>query len=412
MGGVLNRGTKDKPLWYMRYVDLDGKRKHRPTRQPTKAESLRQLAEVEQRIAKGLVGIPSHAGSPLMGPLIEKWIGSLNNRAAEGEKPSIRKHMLVYFQDTPISDIDVGAALDWIDHLRSSTQLSEWTLRTNLNFLSRFFSWAILRGHASVNPVKQIPQGQRPRPRLNADAQWIDDDSTVRAAMSALAKPFNLIFYLCNRSGLRPGESAGIRLSDLDFLSEGILRIRFQYDGLVLKEDKHGSGAMKWVPAPNDAASVLRDWVAVRKAQGAQPEDLLFVTASGLAFNRQSMRRAWLAVRDKLGLPKMKFYEAGRHSMVSRNLKRQVPLDMVSAAVGHSTPMVTKRFYGHYIRKEFSTTMREGLGITGARVDATVIPITCDQRVSSYDGPNEEHDAHGTNEKGEISLAVLGTSRL
>lgn len=37
MGDVHNRGTKDQPMWYCRYIDTDGKRKHRPTHQPTKA---------------------------------------------------------------------------------------------------------------------------------------------------------------------------------------------------------------------------------------------------------------------------------------------------------------------------------------------------------------------------------------
>lgn len=58
MGDVRNRGTKERPLWYCRYVDIDGKRKHRPTHQPTKALAMRFVAEVEARVARGLVGIP------------------------------------------------------------------------------------------------------------------------------------------------------------------------------------------------------------------------------------------------------------------------------------------------------------------------------------------------------------------
>ncbi|HNK47017.1 MAG TPA: hypothetical protein PKL17_19695, partial [Pseudomonadota bacterium] len=58
MGDVHNRGTKDRPQWYCRYVDLDGKRKHRPTHQPSKALAMRFVAEVEARVARGLVGIP------------------------------------------------------------------------------------------------------------------------------------------------------------------------------------------------------------------------------------------------------------------------------------------------------------------------------------------------------------------
>ena len=56
MGDVHNRGTKDRPQWYCRYVDLDGKRKHRPTHQPSKALAMRFVAEVEARVARGSSG--------------------------------------------------------------------------------------------------------------------------------------------------------------------------------------------------------------------------------------------------------------------------------------------------------------------------------------------------------------------
>jgi hypothetical protein len=49
-------------------------------------------------------------------------------------------------------------------------------------------------------------------------------------------------------------------------------------------------------------------------------------------------------------------------------------LDEVSAAVGHWSPVVTKRFYDHYVRRSFSPTLRAGLGLgakhDGARVVA------------------------------------------
>jgi hypothetical protein len=63
------------------------------------------------------------------------------------------------------------------------------------------------------------------------------------------------MFYLGNRSGLRTlrtGEIAGLRMSDLGFLGEGVIRARYSYDG-PLKEDKDGTGKVKWVPAAEDA---------------------------------------------------------------------------------------------------------------------------------------------------------------
>lgn len=58
MGSINNEGTKDAPRWYIRYKDVDGKRKHVPTNQPTRELARRYLAEVEARIARGLIGIP------------------------------------------------------------------------------------------------------------------------------------------------------------------------------------------------------------------------------------------------------------------------------------------------------------------------------------------------------------------
>ena len=62
--------------------------------------------------------------------------------------------------------------------------------------------------------------------------------------------------------------------------------------------------------------------------------------------------------------PTMTWYEATRHSFVSRHLANGASLDEVSAAVGHSSPVVTKRLYDHFIRRSFSPRLRTGLGLS------------------------------------------------
>lgn len=61
MGTVSNRGTKDRPLWYCRYVDADGKRKQRPTKQSTKALARRFVAAMEARVASRVGRKPGRA---------------------------------------------------------------------------------------------------------------------------------------------------------------------------------------------------------------------------------------------------------------------------------------------------------------------------------------------------------------
>jgi len=221
---------------------------------------------------------------------------------------------------------------------------------------------------------------------------WLDDDNVVRKLIDALPPPFDLIFYVGNQSGLRPGETAGLRMSDLGFLDEGVIRVRFSYDG-PLKEDKDGSGKVKWVPAAADARDVLGDWLARREAAGAGPEDLVFPSPKGGTYRKVQIEDAWDgcaaahvgkradAVVTRHGRvsdipkPALTFYQATRHSFVSRNLAKGVALDEVSAAVGHSSPIVTRRFYDHFVRKTFSSEIRTGLGLKKLEKAGAVIPL-------------------------------------
>ncbi|HEY3804521.1 MAG TPA: hypothetical protein VGL61_18015 [Kofleriaceae bacterium] len=72
--------------------------------------------------------------------------------------------------------------------------------------------------------------------------------------------------------------------------------------------------------------------------------------------------------------PKMTWYQATRHSFVSRHLSGGASLDEVSAAVGHSSPVVTKRFYDHYVRRSFSPKLRAGLGL-GAEKTGKIVQM-------------------------------------
>ena len=58
MGEVIRKTKNGRPLgWYIRWVDLDGKRKTRASKQPTFAEAKRMLVEIEARVARGKLGV-------------------------------------------------------------------------------------------------------------------------------------------------------------------------------------------------------------------------------------------------------------------------------------------------------------------------------------------------------------------
>ena len=142
-------------------------------------------------------------------------MAGLRNRNAEGDRKIATKYLRPTFGGMTFADINLAALMRWIDQQRATGAISDATIRRNMNLLSRFFGWAVDRGYATANPVRLIPPGKRPRQSGKADAPWIEDDAPVRRVIAKLPEPINLMFYLGNRSGLRTGEIAGLRMSDL-----------------------------------------------------------------------------------------------------------------------------------------------------------------------------------------------------
>jgi hypothetical protein len=120
-----------------------------------------------------------------------------------------KRHLAPKFGRMRLADVDLGAVMEWIDEQRAAGELSDASIRHNMNLLSRFFSWAIARGHAPINPVRQIPMGSRPTQTVKSDTPWLADDAIVRKLIADLEEPINFMFYLCNRSGLRAGKLPG-----------------------------------------------------------------------------------------------------------------------------------------------------------------------------------------------------------
>jgi integrase len=384
MAGIVKRGPRNAPKFYVQFDrghSADGKRV-RTTRLLKGVENMfqarQELARVEREVQAGRDPFPEplivSLAAGTAGPLLQQWSETLKNRNARDDRSRITRYLLPTFGKTKVEQITLPAVMSWIDQLAAS-ELSPQSQRHLLGLLSRFFSWCIERGMASSNPVRMVPVGKRPVARLDADRPWLEDEKKVRELMAALGPEVGLMFYLGNRSGLRPGEVCGLRIGDLEFLKEGVIRVAHSYSG-PLKEDKRGEGKVKWVPAPADAEKVLKLHLKRRRSEDAKAEDLVFPfvpakpqnrrrTSDWTGYRKEFLEQCWEdATRGRDRAVKgvdLTWYEATRHSFVSRNLKAGVQLDEVSAAVGHASPATTKRHYGHFIRKIFNPALRQGV---------------------------------------------------
>lgn len=361
MASVFNRGTKDHPRWYARYKDVSGAWRSQKTSQETKRDALRIALALEAQEERRRMGLEAPANAALScGELMRRWAGGLANRAARNDQWRIHKHIIPRFETMAIGDLSVAALMLWLDDLRAAKAMKEGSQRGLFTLMSRFCTWAVDREFMESNPCKGVKAEKLPRARHNPDIPWIVEDAVVVRAMEALPEPIRFLFFLGNRCGLRTGEAAGLRMSDLAQMDRGIIRVRFSYLG-PLKEDKHGSGKAKFVPAPKDAPSVLKPWLARRALEGALGEDLVFPREGRFPYRKEHTEYHWRHVRDALELGEMTWYQATRHSFATRNLAAGASMEEISDALGHSTTASTEANYIHLKRRSFSDPFRRGL---------------------------------------------------
>jgi integrase len=258
----------------------------------------------------------------------------------------------------PVDKLTKGEVVSWLRELKA-TKLSGDSRKKLLGLFSRFCSWLSASDTITSNPVRDIPKIERPvAAAKQPDAPYLDDEEKVRAMIFALGPRFGLMFAVSNRAGFRLGEACGLRLSDTGWLEkEGVLRVRHSYDAR-LKGDK-GTGAWKEkFPPLHDAAvaGALLSLATSRKEAGAKPEDRLFdflpVKPNAC---RVACSRAWREAAPLAGVKALTWYTASRHTFASRALAAGASIEQVSAALGHSSPTITQRFYNRHQERGFAT---------------------------------------------------------
>jgi hypothetical protein len=194
MGSIYKRGTRAQPRFYLYYragQKADGS-PHYEMRAAKGARTMddarKQLAVVEARVSQALPPVREQLPLPAdLRPLLERWRDGLSNRNANDDRSRIDRHILTRFGGLTVEKLTLAEIMNWLDELKK-TALSGQTRRHLLNLVSRFFSWAIERGLATVNPVKMIPQGKRPKPQRARDVPWLEDDAMVAALMAELGR--------------------------------------------------------------------------------------------------------------------------------------------------------------------------------------------------------------------------------
>lgn len=259
MGDVHNRGTKDRPNWYCRYIDIDGKRKHRPTHQTTKAAAMRYVAEIEARVARGVIGIPEvsieeqRRDAMTVGELADRFLAEYNRPklrdrdhyiadATHALNGRLRPFAIAAMPAAEVRKLDV---IKYRDAMRAKGYRPS-TINQTLGRVSLLFNWAI---------EHEIIDCKNPFDRVERMPARPSEECYTRADVERLLAPEHLhpLVAVALYCGLRRGELAGLTWECVRF-DLGRLDVKRSFKSLPK------NGKPRTIPLHAELVPILREW--------------------------------------------------------------------------------------------------------------------------------------------------------
>ena len=217
--------------------------------------------------------------------------------------------------------------------------------RTAFNVLAKALDVAVRDGVIDANPLHRVSRPTAPQAIVPAaDPQLVDD-----VLLPALAGwDLGPLVYFVAMTGCRVGEALGITWDDVDLTARTA----------TLRRSSHGTDSTKGgharaVPLLPELADVLVEHrrqqreLRLRLGAGWPNTGLVFTSSVGTPLDSSNCRSRLRAKLLELDMPAERPFHSLRHGLAARLLRRDVPLPVVSALLGHSSIRVTADVYGH-----------------------------------------------------------------
>ena len=260
MGEVIRKMKDGRFIgYYIRWVDSDGKRKMRASKQPTITDAKRMLVEIEARVARGKLGVAERPARLSIGQLLDRFYMEYDPpraRSRSAWESKIRSQLVTLLPQ--LAGCDAGSfSIEDAERLRHQLTRQGYkgnTVRLKLTFLCTAFEFGRRKGIVLGNPFAGLrkPRAEHRVEYLTADEvrqllSSVDARTDVRGRVLAVA--VRLAIY----AGLRVGEVFGLRWRDID-VSRGVLTVSRSYEGTTK------SGKPRHIPMADELAEVIHGW--------------------------------------------------------------------------------------------------------------------------------------------------------
>lgn len=298
----------------------------------------------------------------------DEWLASLRRRSTTHRQyETTLAYARAVFGTKKIRQVSTMDVLAFLRHIEEknakrrgrrrgraedSPAVSDATLAKHLRQLSVFFEAAKRRGLITENPVHRLDASAKPKPRRKRPSYFTDGDLARLWPELADVPVYLHAMRLACTTGMRFGEIAGLRLSDVSLTAREI-QLERQYTGgeeVETPKDREPR-TIDLVPA---AAEVLEEWLKLR---GPFEEGLLFEREGGGHLANEEARDLLYAAMKRAGIERIgerggkRDVHSFRHTFARIALEHGAELTWVQKQLGHSSITLTRDTYGHWSRR-------------------------------------------------------------
>lgn len=332
--------------WRARFTDDQGQEKSRAF--DRKVDAQVWLAEISAALVTGLYVDPQ-VGRTTFEQYFAEW--ATRQVWVSGTDRAMRlAARSVTFAHLPLAQIRRSHVEQWVKGMLAADRgpgrpvgLAPGTIHTRFVNVRSVLSAAVKDRAISRNPSDDV---RLPRQRRQDVAMRLPTTEQVFCLLGAAEERWRALFALCAFAGLRLGEAAALRVSDVDFLRR-TLQVsrqvqRVDRDTVEIRAPKYGS----------ERAVYLADGLLAILAEhvGANPGDDLdrwmFYGTAGRPPHQNSVGHQWRAARTAASLPDVRLHDL-RHYYASGLIAAGCDVVTVQRAMGHASATVTLSTYSH-----------------------------------------------------------------
>jgi integrase len=358
------RFDRREELWVAR-VDfglVDGRRQRVTRKAKTKDALKAKLRELDNTKAEGRRPLNQ---TYTTGAWLTHWVDNvlpnkdLADRTLESYREKTAHYLMPALGKIPLARLDTTDVEAMMAAMRRKG-LAPRTIAYARAVLRMALAHAELHGRVARNVAGLVPAPRKAATKLD-DA--LDTDEAARVIQAAAGDRLEALAVLVLATGLRQGEALALRWADID-LDAGTLRVA---------KAKTAAG-VRQIGLPGFAVAALRDHRARQRgermaARAWEDPGLVFASTTGTKLNRSNVLHWWWDLTTRAEVGRRRFH-ASRHTAATLMLNNGVPLEVVSATLGHAGLAITADVYAKVrpeLQRTAATVMDGLLGTGGVR---------------------------------------------